>query len=152
MEEVIFFLKLENALPKWYYQFSLNFSECGVKLIPVSTEEFWKIIQGPKQHSIIVPLINLTSKQKFNQKNQGLFERGIKNSKISLFLLSSFFNDQLQKKWKRYPNFFNYDIPSPINELAKKIALEFYSLNEGKLEYPYGVKLRSKLDNILKGS
>lgn len=136
----IFYLILEETLPKNFYIFHKLFSEIDFVLVPVRIDQLQKLISCTDQSQII--LISSVSDSKeyksYNEKIRGLLKFLLKSKRLSFFHLSSFSKLNDSKVHSLHKNYFFMKFPFDARDLSRKIARYYEVKSEKTLSWPGG--------------
>jgi hypothetical protein len=136
----IFYLTLEETLPKNFYIFHKLFSEIDFVLVPVRIDQLQKLISCTDQSQII--LISSVSDSKeyksYNEKIRGLLKFFLKSKRLSFFHLSSFSKLNDSKVHSLHKNYFFMKFPFDARDLSRKIARFYEVKSEKTLSWPGG--------------
>lgn len=136
----IFYLILEETLPKNFYIFHKLFSEIDFVLVPVRIDQLQKLISCTDQSQII--LISSVSDSKeyksYNEKIRGLLKFLLKSKRLSFFHLSSFSKLNDSKVHSLHKNYFFMKFPFDARDLSRKIARFYEVKSEKTLSWPGG--------------
>jgi hypothetical protein len=136
----IFYLTLEETLPKNFYIFHKLFSEIDFVLVPVRIDQLQKLISCTDQSQII--LISSVSDSKeyksYNEKIRGLLKFFLKSKRLSFFHLSSFSKLNDSKVHSLHKNYFFMKFPFDARDLSRKIARYYEVKSEKTLSWPGG--------------
>jgi len=136
----IFYLTLEETLPKNFYIFHKLFSEIDFVLVPVRIDQLQKLISCTDQSQII--LISSVSDSKeyksYNEKIRGLLKFLLKSKRLSFFHLSSFSKLNDSKVHSLHKNYFFMKFPFDARDLSRKIARYYEVKSEKTLSWPGG--------------
>ncbi len=136
----VFYLTLEETLPKNFYLFHKLFSEIDFVLVPVRIDQLQKLISCTDQSQII--LISSVSDSKeyksYNEKIRGLLKFFLKSNRLSFFHLSSFSKLNDSKVHSLHKNYFFMKFPFDARDLSRKIARYYEIKSEKTLSWPGG--------------
>jgi hypothetical protein len=88
----IFYLTLEENLPRTFYTFSKSMRDLGYMLVPVKIDQLQTLIATAEQSQIVV-IASVTSYHElklYNDKIRGLLRYVLKSKRMTFMLLSSF--------------------------------------------------------------
>ena len=137
----VYFLSLEDHLPKWYPIMLGYFKQLGVALILTNLEEIKQLSQYSKIH-VIMSESTLTSKEKINRHMKEYLEFALQNNLLHVHHVSSFV---IQRKFielrNRRPYYF-YKMPFSIAPFCWNLLEEFLEDSREKRVWPGGRKAK----------
>ena len=137
---IIFFLVLEETLPKNFYVFDRMFKEQGSMLVPVKIDQLQTLASSTDQTQIIV-ISSVTDTRElklFNERNRGLLKYVLKSKRISYFQLSSFSKMNDSRLYAMRKNYFFMRYPIDARVFADKIVRYHLLKSEQNLRWPGG--------------
>jgi hypothetical protein len=120
----IFFLSLEEHLPKTYYIFDGFLKELGFMLVPVRIDQLQLLIAATEQDQVIV-LCSVSDAREFriyNEKIRGFLRFVLKSKRLSFIHLSSFSLLNDQRFYALQKNYFFIKYPLNAKDLCAKLA------------------------------
>lgn len=136
----IFFLCLEESLPKAFYTFAAHLKAQGFMLVPVKIDQLQSLVASSEQEQVIV-LCSVTDSHEYkvyNEKIRGFLKFILKSKRLTFMHFSSFgkLNDQRQYLIQRNYYFLRY----PINakSLSAKIVKYHILKKEERTIWPGG--------------
>lgn len=136
----IFYLTLEDSLPKAYYAFDKHLKEQGFILVPVKIDQLQSIISTTEQEQVIV-LCSVTDSREFkiyNDKVRGFLKYILKSKRLTFMHLSSFSKLNDQRMYALQKNYYFLRYPLNARDLSFKIA-KYHSLKkEQRTVWPGG--------------
>lgn len=137
----IFFLKLEEELPREYFVLAKIFSKVNVTLLPVTKDEFKQLNQGKKKE-LITFVNNLNAWTNYHQFRKNFIEMSIQNDQITLYEISSFSPFEINYKIQNKKSYHFFQMPLYLNQVAMTIVTEFYKSREVSNEWPGGKRAK----------
>lgn len=136
----IFYLILEENLPKNFFIFNNLFNEIGFVLVPVRIDQLQKLMSCSDQSQMILLCSISDSKEYkiYNEKIRGLLKFFLKSKRLSFFHLSSFSKLNDSKVFSHQKNYFFMKYPFDARDLSKKIARYYELKSERTLSWPGG--------------
>ena len=136
----IFYLCLEDSLPRAFYAFGKNLKAQGFILVPVKIDQLQSLVASSEQEQVIV-LCSVTDCHEYkvyNEKVRGFLKFILKSKRLTFMHFSSFgkLNDQNQFLIQRNYYFLRY----PINAktLSAKIVKYHILKKEERTIWPGG--------------
>jgi len=120
----IFYLSLEDSLPKTFYVFDKFLKESGFILVPVKIDQLQSLVASSDQEQVIV-LCSVTSVREFklyNDKVRGFLKFILKSKRLTFMHLSSFSKLNDQKNYVIQKNYYFLRYPLDAKQLSLKIA------------------------------
>ncbi len=118
----IFFLNLEEKLPKYFFELSAKFSSRNVSLVPISIKELQRIPTAPNV-SVLTVTRSFSSLQTFQSIRRVFLDVAIQNKKYLFFHLTSFsVNDLDFANARRWGYYYNYKLPVNMDNLASDLS------------------------------
>lgn len=140
----IFYLTLDDALPREYYHFSHYLKELGFILIPVKMDQIQSLISLSEQDQVII-LCSVNSSLEFknyNLKVRKYLKHILKSKRLTFMHLSCFDKVNDQKLYHASKNYFFIRFPVNAKKLSEKIA-RFYDIKkEQRAMWPGGKRSR----------
>ena len=141
-EIFIFFLKLSDELPEFYFHMANMFKGYGISLVPMTAKQLKEIKHNNREYVVSVTS-DFTKYRNYLMARKSYLDYMVLNRKFCLFDISSFEMADIASKGFRAKSYHFYSLPVSIEETVKHIALQIYSDRKTKLNWPGGV--RSKL-------
>jgi hypothetical protein len=136
----IFFLTLDEKLPKAFYVFNEHLKKQNFVLVPIKVDQLQSIISASGQDQVVI-LCSVTDVREFksySQKIRGLLKFILKSKRLTFIHLSSFSKLNDQKKFSLQKNYFFMKYPLSARELTHTIV-KFYQLKKDqKTVWPGG--------------
>jgi hypothetical protein len=136
----IFFLTLDERLPKAFYIFNEHLKKRGFVLVPVKIDQLQSIVSTSGQDQVVI-LCSVTDVREFkfySQKIRGVLKYILKSKRLTFIHLSSFSKLNDQKKYSLQKNYFFMKYPLSAKELSRTI-ISFYELKKDqKTVWPGG--------------
>lgn len=136
----IFYLTLEDSLPKAYYAFDKHLKEQGFILVPVKIDQLQTIISTSEQEQVIV-LCSVTDSREFkiyNEKVRGFLKFILKSKRLTFMHLSSFSKLSDQRMYALQKNYYFIRYPLNARDLSFKIAKYHNLKKEQRTVWPGG--------------
>lgn len=136
----IFYLTLEENLPRNFYVFDKAFKDLGLMLIPVRIDQLQTLLASTDQSQIIVlASVSDTREMKmYHEKVRGLLKFILKSKRITFMHLGSFSKLNDMKQFVHSKNYFFLKYPLDASLLAKKIARYHELKSEQNTAWPGG--------------
>ena len=138
----IFYLSLEETLPKDFYVFDRSFKDLGFLLVPVKIDLLQVLLTSTEQsHFILISSVTESRGLKvFNEKVRGLLKYVLKNKTLSFIQLSSFSKINDSKVHNLSKNYYFMKYPVDAEVLSRRIAGFFEEKSEVNVKWPGGKK------------
>lgn len=136
----IFYLTLEENLPKAFYVFDRIFKDLGLMLIPVRVDQLQTLLASTDQTQVIV-LSSVTDSREmklYNEKVRGLLKYVLKSKRLTYMHLSSFAKTNDTKQFILGKNYFYIRYPLDARILCSKIARYHDLKSEQNSKWPGG--------------
>ncbi len=137
----IFYLTLEEDLPKTFYVFNHYLKELGLILVPVRIDQLQSLVNSTEQTQIIVisSVIDARELKLYNEKVRGLLKYVLKTKRLTFMHLSSFSRVNDFKLYSMQKNYYFMKYPLDAALLSAKIA-RYYELKseQNVLRWPGG--------------
>ena len=136
----IFFLCLEDALPKAYYAFDKHLKELGFILVPVKIDQLQSLVAASDQEQVIV-LCSVTDSREFrvyNEKIRKFLKFVLKSKRLTFMHLSSFGKLNDTKQFFAQKNYYFLKYPVDAKSLSAKIAKYHVLKTEQRTVWPGG--------------
>ena len=120
----IFYLSLEDALPKAFYTFDKYLKELGFILVPVKIDQLQILVASSEQEQVIV-VCSVTSAREFklyNDRIRGFLKFILKSKRLTFMHLSSFSKLNDQRQFALQKNYYFIRCPVNAKELCLKIS------------------------------
>ena len=136
----IFYLTLEEHLPRHFYTFDRLLKELGFILIPVRVDQLQTLLASTDQSQIIVlSSISDTLEMKiYNEKVRGLLRFILKSKRITFMHLSSFSKLNDTKQFILAKNYYFIRYPLDARSLCTKMARYFDLKSQQNSKWPGG--------------
>lgn len=136
----IFYLTLEENLPKTFYVFDRALKDLGFILVPVRIDQLQTLLSSSDQNQIIV-LSSVTDTRELkmhNEKVRGLLKYVLKSKRITYMQLSSFSKINDYKLYSLKKNYYFLKYPLDARVLSAKIARYHDLKSETNVRWPGG--------------
>lgn len=136
----IFYLTLEENLPKSFYVFDRIFKDLGLMLVPVRVDQLQTLLASSEQSQVIV-LSSVTDTREmklYNDKVRGLLRYVLKSKRLTFMHLSSFSKTNDSKTYFLNRNYFCLKYPLDARLLCSKIARYHDLKTEQNSQWPGG--------------
>lgn len=120
----IFFLTLENHLPRNYYIFDTYLKELGFILVPVRIDQLQSLVAASDQEQVIV-ICSVSDSREFklyNDKVRGFLKYILKSKRLTFMHLCSFSKLNDYRTFALQKNYYFIKFPFSAKELCSKIA------------------------------
>lgn len=136
----IFYLLLEEQLPRTFYVFDAIFKDLGYILVPVRIDQLQTLASSTSQNHLIVlsSVTDVREYKYFNEKVRGLLKFVLKSKRITFMQLSSFSKLNDIKKYILSKNYFFLKYPLDARILSARIARYQELKTEEKTRWPGG--------------
>lgn len=137
---IIFYLVLEETLPKNFYIFDRLFKEQNCMLVPVKIDQLQSLSTSTEQSQIIV-ISSVTDSRElkiFNEKIRPLLKFVLKSKRLNYFQLSSFSKINDTRMFAMRKNYFFMRYPIDARIFSKKIVRYHILKSEQNLRWPGG--------------
>ena len=122
--QFIFFLTLEDKLPKAFYTFDKILKEFGFMLVPVKIDQPQGLLSTTEQNQVIV-ISSVTDSREFkiyNDRVRNLLKYVLKSKRMTFMHLSSFSKLNDIRQFALYKNYYFMKYPLDARRLAMNIA------------------------------
>lgn len=136
----IFFLSLEDSLPKAFYVFDKYLKELGFILVPVKIDQLQILIATSEQEQVVV-LCSVTNAREFklyNDKVRKFLKFILKSKRLTFMHFSSFSKLNDQKYFINLKNYYFIKYPLNAKQLAIKISKYHTLKKEQRTVWPGG--------------
>lgn len=136
----IFYLTLEDSLPKAFYTFDKHLKDLGFILVPVKIDQLQSLIATSEQEQVIV-LCSTSDSREFkiyNDKVRGFLKFILKSKRLTFMHLSSFSKLNDQRMYALQKNYYFLKYPLNAKELSFKIAKYHALKKEQRTVWPGG--------------
>ncbi len=143
----IFYLTLEDALPKAYYAFDKHLKNLGFILVPVKIDQLQTIISASEQEQVVV-LCSVTDSREFkiyNEKVRKFLKFILKSKRLTFMHLSSFSKINDQRMFALQKNYYFIRYPLNAKDLSFKIAKYHTLKTEQRTVWPGGKRSTSSI-------
>lgn len=140
----IFYLSMEEELPKSFYIFDKCFKELGYILLPVKIDQLQMICASAEQNQIIV-LSSITDSREmrmYNERVRNVLKYILKSKRLTMMVCSSFSKLNDFRMYSMMKNYFFLKYPLSARELAKKIVRYHDLKSEQNTKWPGGRRTR----------
>jgi hypothetical protein len=136
----IFYLTLEENLPKTFYIFDKAFKDLGFILIPFRIDQLQHLLASTDQAQIII-LSSVSDGREmklYNERIRGLLKFVLKSNRITFMHLSSFSKLNDTRAYNLKKNYYFLKYPLDARLLSKKIARYHNLKSETNVLWPGG--------------
>jgi hypothetical protein len=130
----IFYLSLEDNLPKSYFVFDRYFKDLGFILVPVKIDQLQVLVASSEQEQVIV-VCSVTNAREFkiyNDKIRKFLKFILKSKRLTFMHLSSFAKLNDKKSFLIQKNYYFIKYPLNAKELTYKIS-KYHALKKEQL-------------------
>jgi len=127
----IFYLSLEDALPKSFYTFHGHLKNLGFILVPVKIDQLQVLVASSEQEQVIL-LCSVTSVREFkfyNDRIRKFLKFILKSKRLTFMHLSSFSKLNDHRQFMMSKNYFFIKYPFNAKQLSFKIS-KYHSLKK----------------------
>ena len=130
----IFYLTLDESLPKTYYIFDQYLKEFGFILVPVKIDQLQSLVASSEQEQVVVLCSVSDAKEykRYNDKIRGFIKYILKSKRLTFIHLSSFSKINDQKKFVMQKNYFFMKYPLNAKDLSLRIS-KYHALKKDQL-------------------
>jgi hypothetical protein len=136
----IFYLTLEENLPKTFYVFHRVLKDLGFMLLPVRIDQLQTLTASSDQTQLIV-ITSITDSRElkiYNEKIRGLLKYILKSKRLTFMHLSSFSKINDFRLFSLHKNYYFLKYPLDARILSARIA-RYYDLKlENNVRWPGG--------------
>ena len=138
--EFVFFLTLEDALPKAYYVFDHFLKQLGFILVPVKIDQLQSLVSTSEQEQVIVisSVTDFREYKIYNDKVRGFLKYILKSKRLTFMHLSSFSKLNDQKLYVHQKNYYFIKYPLNAKDLSLKISKYHALKKEQRTVWPGG--------------
>jgi hypothetical protein len=136
----IFYLTLEENLPKTFYVFDRTLKDLGFMLVPVRIDQLQTLCASTDQSQIIVitSVTDAREMKMYNEKVRGLLKFILKSKRLTFMHLSSFSKLNDFKMYSLKKNYYFLKYPLDARTLSAKIARYHDLKSETNVRWPGG--------------
>ncbi|WPU65764.1 hypothetical protein [Peredibacter starrii] len=136
----IFYLTLEENLPKTFYVFDRTLKDLGFILVPVRIDQLQTLVAATDQTQIIViaSVIDSREMKMYNEKVRGLLKYVLKSKRLTFMHLSSYTKLNDIRQYALGKNYFFMKYPLDARLLSAKIARYYDLKSEQSSRWPGG--------------
>lgn len=136
----IFYLTLEENLPKTFYVFDRTLKDLGFILVPVKIDQLQTLVAATDQTQIIViaSIVDAREMKLYNDKIRGLLRYILKSKRLTFMHLSSFTKLNDMKLYSMSKNYYFMKYPLDARLLSAKIARYHDLKSEQTTRWPGG--------------
>lgn len=137
----IFYLTLDESLPRTFYTFDKCFKERGFILVPVKIDQLQKLIAFADQSQVIVIASVSDSREMklYNEKVRPLLKYILKSKRITFMHMGSFSKLNDFKQFVHHKNYYFMKYPLNASVIASKI-IRYHDLKSETNRWPGGKK------------
>jgi hypothetical protein len=148
--DIIFFLILEDSLPKSYFIFEKLFKETGHILAPVKIDQLQTLVSSCEQEQILVisSVTNFLEFKTYQEKVRSLLKYILKSKRLTFMHLSSFSILNDYKTYFHQKNYFFIKYPINAREITARI-ISFHELKQDQRTVWPGGKRSASLQEIV---
>jgi hypothetical protein len=145
----IFYLTLEESLPKTFFVFDQTFRDLGYVLVPVRMDQLQILLSSSDQSQMIVlcSVKDVQELKHYGEKVRGLLKYLLKSKRLTFMLLSSFSRLNDSKNFILTKNFYFLKYPLDAGALSAKVARYHKLKSEQNSRWPGGKRV--KLGNLI---
>jgi len=120
----IFYLSLEDSLPKSFYTFDKHLKELGFILVPVKIDQLQMLVASSEQEQVIVlcSVTNVREYKLYNEKVRGFLKYILKSKRLTFMHCSSFSKLNDQRHFLIQKNYYFLRYPLNAKQLSYKIS------------------------------
>jgi hypothetical protein len=136
----IFYLTLEDELPKTFYAYDRAFKELGFMLIPFKIDQLQTLLSSTDQTQVLV-IASVTDARElklYHEKIRGLLKYILKSPRITFMHFSSFSKINDSRLYSLRKNYYFIKYPLDVRQMAKKIARYHDLKSETNVRWPGG--------------
>lgn len=136
----IFYLTLEENLPKTFYAFDKTFKELGFMLVPVRIDQLQALASSSEQSQMIVISSVTDSKEMklYNERVRKILKYVLKSKRITFMHCSSFSKLNDAKLFSLTKNYYFLKYPVDAKALATKISRYYVLKSSQNIQWPGG--------------
>lgn len=136
----IFYLTLDESLPKTFHTYDRHFRRIGYVLVPVRLDQLQMLMSTSSQeHMIVLCSISDAREYKlYNERIRPYLKYILKSKRITFLQASSFSKLNDQKSLALFKNYFFLKYPMNALELVQKVAQYYATKKEQKTVWPGG--------------
>lgn len=136
----IFYLTLEENLPKHFYVFDRNLKTRGFIVVPVRIDQLQKLISYADQTQIVVICSVSDSREMkiYNEKIRPVLKYLLKSKRLTFMHLGSFSKLNDTRLYAMNKNYFFMKYPMNAELLSAKIARYYELKSETNVRWPGG--------------
>lgn len=140
----IFYLTLEEELPKTFYAYDRAFKELGYMLIPFRLDQLQTLLSSSDQSQIMViaSVIDSHELKLYHEKVRGLLKFILKSPRITFMHFSCFSKINDSKLYGLRKNYYFIKYPLDVRRMAMKIARYQELKSESNVRWPGGRRAR----------
>ncbi len=138
----IFFLCLEDALPKAYYAFDKHLKDLGFMLVPVKMDQIQSLVALSEQEQVII-LCSVTDTREFkiyNEKIRGFLKFILKSKRLTFMHMSGFGKLNDQRLYLLLKNYYFLRYPLDAKSMSLKISKYHQLKTDERTVWPGGKK------------
>jgi hypothetical protein len=146
----VFYLTLDQELPRAFSTFDLYLKELGFILVPVHIDQLQMLLASTEQEHVVVIAStgSLHEYKLYNQKIRTPLRFILKSKRLSFIHLSSFAGLNDQKSYALEKNYFFMKLPLDAKTLCVKISGHFFHKNQNQLLWPGGWRSNLRDSNL----
>lgn len=135
----IFYLTLDESLPRAFYQYDKCFKERGFILVPVRIDQLQKLISFADQSQVIVIASVMDSREMklYNEKVRPLLKYVLKSKRITFMHIGCFSRLNDAKQFHHHKNYYFMKYPLNASVIASKIV-RYHDLKSETNRWPGG--------------
>lgn len=136
----IFYLTLEENLPKTFYAFDKTFKDLGFMLVPVRIDQLQALASSSEQSQMIVISSVTDSKEMklYNERVRKILKYVLKSKRITFMHCSSFSKLSDVKLYSLTKNYYFLKYPIDAKALATKISRYYELKSSQNIQWPGG--------------
>ena len=120
----IFYLSLEDTLPKSFYSFDTYLKELGFILVPVKIDQLQTLVASSEQEQVIVlcSVTNVREYKLYNEKVRKFLKFILKSKRLTFMHCSSFSKLNDSRHFVIQKNYYFISYPLNAKQLSFKIS------------------------------
>lgn len=136
----IFYLTLEENLPKAFYIFDKNLKDLGFMLVPVRIDQLQTLAASTDQAQLIViaSVSDVRELKLYNDKVRSLLKYVLKSKRLTFMHCSSFSKLNDFRLFSQKKNYYFLKYPFDAHQLSAKIARYYAQKEEQSVRWPGG--------------
>ena len=140
--DYIFFLQLEDRLPKYYFDLASVFGIINVTLVPLKPNELNKMQATEIAKNVIIITSSFTSQRKFLKLKSLFLDMSLRTEKFRFFHLSSFGYVSNYSRERHLGIYHFLPLPAKVDEVCYYIVSKVHHYEKSVQGWPGGRKAR----------